>query len=148
MHLAAQPVRNPPAMQETRFIFWVGKIPWRRDRLSTPVFRPGESHGQRSPAGYSSWGCKELDTTEQLSVHTQTHTHTHTHTHTQCICSTVQLYVVEIYQMVILNFSCAPETWLAFLPSHSWATNQILGYGGAVVMSGFQLPGHLRRVED
>ena len=140
MHLAAQLVKNPPAMQETQFNFWVGKIPWRRDRISTPVFGPGESHGQRSPAGYSPWGCKELDTTEQLSVYT--------HTDTQCICSAVQLYVVEIYQMVILNFSCAPETWLAFLPSHSWVTNQILGYGGVVVMSGFQLPGHLRRVED
>ena len=32
--LVAQLVKNPPAMQET----WVGKIPWRRDRLPTPVF--------------------------------------------------------------------------------------------------------------
>ena len=29
---------------------------------------PGEFHGQRSLAGYSSWGCKESDTTEQLST--------------------------------------------------------------------------------
>ena len=34
----------------------------------TPVFLPGESHGQRSLVGYSSWGHKELDTTEQLSL--------------------------------------------------------------------------------
>ena len=34
---------------------------------------PGESHGQRSLVSYSPWGCKELDTTEQL-----THTHTKT----------------------------------------------------------------------
>ena len=27
---------------------------------------PGKSHGQRSLIGYSPWGCKELDTTEQL----------------------------------------------------------------------------------
>ena len=27
----------------------------------TPVFLPGKSHGQRSLAGYSSWGCKEAD---------------------------------------------------------------------------------------
>ena len=39
----------------------------------TPVFWLGESHGQRSLAGYSSWGHKELDTTEQISR--QTHTH-------------------------------------------------------------------------
>ena len=35
-----------------------GKIPWRRKWQPTPVFLPGESHGQRSLAGYSPWGCK------------------------------------------------------------------------------------------
>ena len=43
---------------------WVGKIPWRRALQSTQVFLPGESHGQRTLAGYSLWGCKELDTTK------------------------------------------------------------------------------------
>ena len=38
-------------------------IPWRRDRLPTPVFWPGEFHGLCSP-----WGCKESDTSEQLSI--------------------------------------------------------------------------------
>ena len=37
---------------------WVGKIPWRREQLPTPVFWPGELHGQRSLAGYSPWGCR------------------------------------------------------------------------------------------
>ena len=46
---------------------WVRKIPWRRKWQPTPVFLPGKFHGQRSLAGYSSWGCKELDTTEQLN---------------------------------------------------------------------------------
>ena len=45
-------------------ILGLGRFPWRRDRLPTPVFLPGESHGQRSLVGYSPWGCKELDTTE------------------------------------------------------------------------------------
>ena len=45
---------------------WTGKIPWRRKRLATPVSLPGESHGQRSLVGYSPWGRKELDTTQQL----------------------------------------------------------------------------------
>ena len=40
-----------------------GKVPWRRKWLSTPVFLPGESHGQRSLVGYCSWGGKELDMT-------------------------------------------------------------------------------------
>ena len=35
---------------------------------ATPVFLPGESHGQRSLAGYSPWAHKELDTTERLTV--------------------------------------------------------------------------------
>ena len=45
---------------------WVWKIPWRRKWQPTPVFMPGESHGQRSLAGYSPWGHKESDTTERL----------------------------------------------------------------------------------
>ena len=39
---------------------------WRRAWQPTPVFLPGESHGQRSLAGYSSWGHKESDTTEEI----------------------------------------------------------------------------------
>ena len=37
---------------------WVRKMPWRREWLPTPIFLPGESHGQRSLAGYSPWGCR------------------------------------------------------------------------------------------
>ena len=46
---------------------WVGKIPWRRKWLPTPVFLPGEFHELRSLAGYSPWGHKESDITEQLT---------------------------------------------------------------------------------
>ena len=46
----------------------LGKIPWRRERLPTPVFLPGESLGQRSMAGYSTQGCIELHTTERLHI--------------------------------------------------------------------------------
>ena len=46
---------------------WVGKIPWRREWLLTPVFLPVEFHGQRSLVGYSPWGRKEADTTEGLT---------------------------------------------------------------------------------
>ena len=58
---------NLPAMQKTR----VQSLGW-EDLLEkgtvtqTPVFLPGESHGQ-SLEGYSPWGCKESDTTEQLT---------------------------------------------------------------------------------
>ena len=61
--LVAQLAKNPPSLRET----WVQSLgwedPWRRERLPTPVFRPGEFHGLYSP-----WGRKELDTTEQLSL--------------------------------------------------------------------------------
>ena len=39
---------------------------WRREWLLTPVFLPGEFHGQRSLTGHSPWGGKESDTTERL----------------------------------------------------------------------------------
>ena len=59
-----QLVKNLPEIQET----WVGsldwKVLWKRERLPTPVFWPGEFHGQYSP-----WGCKELDRTERLSLY-------------------------------------------------------------------------------
>ena len=48
-----------------RLDLWVGKIPWGRERLPIPVFCHREFHGLYSP-----WGCKELDTTEQLSLST------------------------------------------------------------------------------
>ena len=58
--LIAQLVKNLPAMLRPWFDSWVGKICWRRERLPTPVFLPGECHGQRSLAGCSPWVCKRL----------------------------------------------------------------------------------------
>ena len=99
--LVAQLVRNPLAMQETPVYSWVRKIPWRRDKLLTPVFLgfPGGPAGKESamwetwvrplswedplekgkathssilawriPRRYSSWGYKDSDATEQLSL--------------------------------------------------------------------------------
>ena len=47
-----------------RFNPWVRKIPCRRKWQPTPVFLPGESHGQRSLVGYRTWSHRETDTTE------------------------------------------------------------------------------------
>ena len=47
---------------------WVRKMPRRRKWQPTPAFCLKKSHGQRSLAGYSLWGCKELDTTERLTL--------------------------------------------------------------------------------
>ena len=57
--LVSQLVKNLPAMQRTKCDPWVGKIPWRKKWLPTPVFLPGE---------FSPWGGKESDMTEQLSL--------------------------------------------------------------------------------
>ena len=61
--LVAQLVKNLLAIRETGFDPWDGKIPWRRERLPTPVFWPGELHGLYSP-----WGHKESDMNERLSL--------------------------------------------------------------------------------
>ena len=61
-----------------------GKIPWRRKWQPTPVFLPGEFHGQRSLAGYSPQGHKESDTTERL--HWLTHSTCHI-TCARCSCN-------------------------------------------------------------
>ena len=60
--LVAQTLKHLPTMQET----WVGKISWRRKWQPTPVLLPGKSHGLRNLVGYSSWGHKESDPTEEL----------------------------------------------------------------------------------
>ena len=46
---------------------WIGKLPWRKEWQPTPIFLPGEFHGQRTLAGYSPRCCKELDMTEWLT---------------------------------------------------------------------------------
>ena len=63
--LVAQSVKNLPAMQKTlvRSLGW-GDSPGEGNGLPTPVFLPGEFHGQRSLGGYSPRGHKESDTTE------------------------------------------------------------------------------------
>ena len=52
----AQMVKNLPAMRETWVRSLGGEDPWRRAMQPTPVFSPGESHGQRSLVGYSPCG--------------------------------------------------------------------------------------------
>ena len=66
----AQTVKRLPTMRET----WVQSLGWEdlleKEMQPTPVFLPGESHRWRSVVGYSPWGRKESDVTEQAS-----HTH-------------------------------------------------------------------------
>ena len=56
-------LRIHPQCGRPGFDPWVGKIPWRREKLPFPVFLPGEFHEVYSP-----WGPKESDTSEWLSL--------------------------------------------------------------------------------
>ena len=73
--LVTQLVKNLPTLKKKKrkicpqcrrpgFDPWIGKIPWRREKLPTPVFWPGEFCGPYSP-----WGRKELDTPENFHFH-------------------------------------------------------------------------------
>ena len=66
----AQTVKNLPAMREALVQSPDWEDPLDEAWQPTPVFLPGESHGQRILAGYSLWGHRESDMTEQLSAHT------------------------------------------------------------------------------
>ena len=102
-----RPVFNP----------WVRKIPWRRAWQRTPVFLPGELHGQRSLAGYSLWGHKELDMIDQL-----TYKHTaffmvqlsHTYMTTgKIIALTIWTFVGKVMSLL---FNTLSRLVIAFLP--------------------------------
>ncbi len=60
-------MRQMRGHRRLRFHPWVGKIPWKRKWQPTPVFLSGEPHRKKSLVGYSPWGHKESDMTEQLN---------------------------------------------------------------------------------
>ena len=57
-------VKNLTAVQETEVRFLRQEDPLKKEMATTPVFLPGESHGQRSLTGYSPWGHKESNMIE------------------------------------------------------------------------------------
>ena len=61
--LVDQLVKNLPVMQETQVLLLGQEDPLKKEMATHSVFLPEESHGQRSLAGYSPWGLKELDMT-------------------------------------------------------------------------------------
>ena len=63
-----QIVKNLPVMQELGLDPWVRKIPRKKKWLPTPVFLPGEFHGQRSLVSDNPWSRRESDMTEQLAL--------------------------------------------------------------------------------
>ena len=73
-------VKNMPVLRRPGFDPWVAKTSWRRAWNQLQYACLENPHGQRSPVGFSPWGCKDMDMTQQLGAHTHTHIHTHTHT--------------------------------------------------------------------
>ena len=67
--LVAQRLKRLPPVWETLVWSLVRRVPWRRKWWPTPVFLPGESHGQRSLVGYTPQVRKESDMTERLHFH-------------------------------------------------------------------------------
>jgi len=112
---------------------------WRRKWQPTPVFLPGESHGQGGLVGCSLWGCKESDTTKQLT-HTHTHVTEELRHHRERVAKTqrtqgrstqtistlqldVQVYLnITHYMKLILSiWSCVLVQLLGYLATSLWA---------------------------
>ena len=66
----AQSVQNPPAMQETQVLSLGQEVPLEKKMGPNSSILAGKSHGQRSLVGYSPWGRKESNSTEQLNYQT------------------------------------------------------------------------------
>ena len=100
---------------------WVGTIPWRKERLPTPVFWPGEFHGLYSP-----WGHEDLDTTEWLLL-----THSLTHSlHFGLFCRTMRatwnIFKVEINHLSLIihvNHISSTNIMENFLSTFSFSTS-------------------------
>ena len=61
-------VKNMPAVQETYVPSLVQKDPLKKEMATTPVFLPGEFHGQRSLVGYGPWGSQKVVHDKQLTL--------------------------------------------------------------------------------
>ena len=110
-------VKNPPAKAggvRRRFSPWARRISWKRAWQCTSAFLPGESHGQGSLAGYSPWGHRESDMTEETQHRPyieQEATHKSLHTTWFIIWSSETgktIYGVEVRVVVISGVRVGP----------------------------------------
>ena len=76
---------------------WVRNIPWRMKWKPNPGILIGKSHGQRTQAGYSLWGCKELDATSTQVAQT-----------CQTLCDPMDYTAHGILQARILEWVALP----------------------------------------
>ena len=105
-------VKNPPANAEDLrlwFNHWDRKIPWRRARQPTPVFFPGECHGQRSLVGQlQSMGSQRV---RPNWPHIYIYIHIFTYTYTQsCLYRHIHICFMYVYIQKSLNFFALNNT--------------------------------------
>ena len=132
-----------------RFNPWVGKVPWRRKWQPTLVFLSGEFHQQRTLAGYSLWSCKELDTSEQLTLFTSlfsicvSHNHrlqniTYTHTHSPAL-------TLAAIQLCMLSSSYRTCAQMSHTHTHTHThTHALHGHRHTVGSKPQGFPGEIR----
>ena len=112
----------------------LGRSPWRREGLPTPVFLPGESHGQGSLGGHSPQDRKESDTTERLTKKKRNTNHRMVLTISQCtaqwceVCSNCYAPITTIHLWNTFIFQTETPHPLninsSFLPSSSPTPHQ------------------------
>ena len=140
--LVVRMVKNPPANAgDMGLIRGSGRFPWRREWQPTPVFVPGEFHGQRSLAGYSPCGHNEFDITEQLT-HTTKLCTKGTGSHNIHVRSVFLLFSLTIFMWGQYFYCCilqmrglrygemmelAVVTWLVGRGARIWAAAIWLG---------------------
>ena len=118
-----------------------GRFPWSRKQQPAPIFLPGKFHGQRSLAGYSSWGRKESDMTDPVRTrahtHMHSHMHMHTHTHTHTSCSHHQGYLairaatpLAEVSLTLLKYEIQKTFPLDFLLAWEWKKSVSLSWLG------------------
>ena len=120
---------------------WVGKIPWRRRTWQpTPVFLPGEPHGQRSLVGCSPRGHKESDTTDatqhsEQSIHNvvvvsgvqQSDSALH-NTHINSFSDSLPVHIIIEWWLVLCATRSRSLTIMYFMCSSEYMLTQLLVY--------------------
>ena len=105
----------------------VEKIPWRRAWQPTPVFFPGEFHGQRSLAGYSPWGHRESDMTKRLTLLSHCPPASHPSFHSSSVLNTLLCFLPYLSPQPCQVGPIAVLT-LTLLQRWTWVGHSALDY--------------------
>ena len=104
--LVAYTVKHLPSVRTSWVWSSVGKIPWRKKWQPTPLLLPAKFHGLRSLEGYSPWGLKEWDMTEQLHF-----------------LSFLYFLFPLMFHKSVLYICISIPSWLLFINGKRWYSN-------------------------